>query len=134
MKKFVYFLVAFLAMYAAGAEEKQEAFGDLILYYNTEDAGKYIKNPKKWCLKHGLVLDGSFSSKDLNELAQLSDEKLRNETDNEEYYFELMLKTIVLKKLKTSKFTVESMEEGIFLYFLRDKKGNLYLAAPKEQD
>ena len=126
MKKFLLYFCFLFCTVSCFAVEKSRTFGNLTVYFDTEDVGKYYENPQKAALEKDLVIFGKIHTEVVEAFKNGYADLITSKLDENEISLMLCLKVITTNDLAGGR--IYNKKEKLQISVFKDSEGNLYYA------
>ena len=126
MRKIIVLICFLFCAVNSFAVEKSKTFGNLTVYFDTEDVGKYYENPQKAALERDLVIYHEVPAYMIEIIKSgLVESEISKKSEDEQNAFQC-LEVIINNNLAGGRLYYKKKKSWIYVF--KDSEGNLYFA------
>ena len=126
MRKIIVLICFLFCAVNSFAVEKSKTFGNLTVYFDTEDVGKYYENPQKAALERDLVIYETVPAYEIEIIKSgLAESEFSKKSEDEQNVFRC-LKVIINNNLAGGRIYYK--KNKLWLYVFKDSEDNLHCA------
>ena len=126
MRKIIVLICFLFCAVNSFAVEKSRTFGNLTVYFDTEDVGKYYENPQKAALERDLVIYHEVPAYMIEIIKSgLIESEISKKSEDEQNVFRC-LEVIINNNLAGGRIYYKKKKS--WMYVFKDSEGNLYFA------